>query len=450
MKNKLLQSALLLCLAAAALLTGCGGGTGVTRSANEPLDKRLTETVFSDIRVLQKQTQREKAVAVEIIFTGGVQTYSPNLDGVEALALLAVLNGSSTEMLHTEIQSKLRALGAVVDYRVGWDYSSITLQTTEKNFASAWQLLMQQVLYPAFDSTEFNTIKADYIELLKEAEAQPHVAEVQTSLQKLLGDHPYIRMPQGTAANVAEIPLDTVQAHYGRMAWKNRIALASAGSMNPLKVQRELIGTLTMLQVDKKYVQPVLQPLKTALVIKPVFEAGNMEGGIVRGLFDAPPPTTREGAAAAVALHLFVNKLEDELCSKRRIACGVVGELALHQQSFGTFYFATEVPNPSILAMKEVLKSILVNGFSQQDVNEQRDLMLTRYYAGLQTSKGQASQLGLALALGNWQQKLGYATHLASLTPAEVNNAAKKYFAQFCWAFVGNTGKVGRGAFDVK
>ncbi len=438
-----------------AYLTGCGTAgsgrkAGGTTALATDLAANLSETRFSDIRMLQRQVAREKSVAVEIVFTGGVSHYGDAQDGIEALALEAVLNGSGQEIQAAELQRRLRTYGAQVSYRVGLEHSSITLHCTERHFAQAWQALMHVVLFPAFDTTEFAATRARYLERVNQATTDPVQVAAQQALAALLPMHAYGRSPEGTPESVTSLTLDSVQAHYGRMLYKHRLCVTSAGSLNPLKVQREMIGTLSMIGTDKNYVAPTVAELKTVLPTAPVFVPAELPETLARGIVALPPVGTREYAAAELALALLVSRLDDDLCQRRHLSCTVTGGVLPLTQPFGSIQFTSKVPNPTLRAAMENRKGILITGFGADEVAQKRAYILTRLYGSLQNSQGQAALLADAYAKPDWKAHLSNIALLQIVKPEEVNAAARKYFPQLRWCVVGNTGSVGRGVFEQK
>ncbi len=461
------MSRLLFFSLAALLLTSCGGSrTAAPRSAQARGLGEVRASALSSLPLLVQRSARERTVAVQLVFEGGTRLLTPEQEGLEALTLETVLGGASPDASGVVIRQRLADLGARVSAEPGLDYSVIRLHCLERHLPAAWSLLMGQVMSPAFDPDEFEGIKGAYLERLLRLESNPEVVALRRARASAFYQHPYVGTTEGRSAGVAELSLDSVQAHYARLLRIGRVRVVAAGGVDPDRLQQELTATLVQLPQPAEGGPPPL-PAPPAIQLTDRAQFLDASEGAespsspsrtawVAGFFHAPAPATRQGLAFQLALVALQRRLEADLCQRRNLTCAI---RVLHEpahQAFATIALTTELAAPSIRALLAALKDLRTSGLLPSEVESARAELLAQTYDGLQDSDGRARMLTAAWMQGttaspaaraDWRLAATAPLVWRSVSADEVNASLQGALGEVAWTYVGDTRSIGFGIF---
>lgn len=449
------------------LVLAISGCSGPSRSASGSSAKagglgKVTITPFGGIELLQQRSARERTVAVRIIFIGGSRLLSRSQEGLEALTLQCVAYGSSGDASAADIRQRLDDLGARVSVEPGADYSTISLHCLERHFVAAWGLLIGQIMSPALVEEEFEPIRAAYLDQLTRLERLPEVSAMRRAREALLYQHPYIGSPEGTAESVAALPVDSVQAHYARLLRPERIRIVTAGGLDPVSVQQQLIGTITALprRPFELRAVPVLQFTDRPQMLPAAEAPGEAEAepiaiAEVIGIVHAPSPGSRASLAFEVAWLAVRRRLEADLCRRRSLTCAIRVQHEPALQAYASLGLTTDKPAPTIRAVVAAFKALSLEGLTQNEVDAARAQLLTEAYGTLQDSDGRARRLaqawmqgeGMPGARGDWRLAATAPSIWRALSTAEVNATLRTALAEVAWCYVGDTRAIGYGVF---
>ncbi|HEY7545077.1 MAG TPA: pitrilysin family protein, partial [Blastocatellia bacterium] len=125
-----------------------------------------------------------------------------------------------------------------VNIKVGWDSTDITVSGPSYALESIFDLLGRIVVTPSFDQKEFDAIKAERIEALKNEQSSEEFRLMSRAMEAVFGAHPYGRPSRGTADSISRITRADLLYFHSRFYLANNAELMITGEAVPEEVTR--------------------------------------------------------------------------------------------------------------------------------------------------------------------------------------------------------------------
>ena len=186
-----------------------------------------------------------------------------------------------------------------------------------------------------------------------------------------------------------------------------------------------------------------LPTMKPAITI----EARQLPTNYLLGYVAGPPPTSKDYQALRIAASVLSGQLDGELRQRRNLTYAVNAPFREGGVSSAGLYITTIAPNTALDVMRreiQVLQRELLNPDALAELVQQ---FLVRWYRANETNAEQASQMARALLFnGDWRVADQFIERLREVTPLDVQRAARVYFKNVRFAYVGDPGKIARTA----
>ncbi|MGV3540257.1 MAG: M16 family metallopeptidase [Rufibacter sp.] len=162
--------------------------------------------------------KNDEVPTVTLLFTlqGGhkLEAHDPSKAGIASLTA-AMLNEDSEKFTAEEISSKMEKLGASVNFGSGSESMTISVQTPVKNLDATLALLEERMLHPRFSADDFDRLKKQRLEAIKNQSTQPTVIANNVYNKMLYGEGHIQAIPViGTIKTVESITLEDVKKFY--------------------------------------------------------------------------------------------------------------------------------------------------------------------------------------------------------------------------------------------
>jgi zinc protease len=244
-----------------------------------------------------------------------------------ALALgLALLSRGSAGDEPASLLSRIREAGGRLELKeLSYDAIALELVAPPADLPALLLTLVEALGHPAFASpsfpaAEFDAVMKDFrIRRLKE-DGDPFLRATDRIRTEVYRDHPYAVPPLGTEASLLSLTREEVAASWKAGVGSERIAIAVVGDLD----MEALVGLLSPpLQAlgrrGPDQGRPPALPIKAGLLLEPVSGA---QGAWLRADFSAPPESSPDFPALAVALAMLDDVLMEELRGKQPLAYG--------------------------------------------------------------------------------------------------------------------------------
>ncbi|MEM1176206.1 MAG: pitrilysin family protein [Pseudomonadota bacterium] len=166
------------------------------------------------IPVLGALNEETPTVAMRLRIQAGQRDESLDKLGLASMTA-SMLNESTTESTNEELSNRLQKLGGFVSIGAGNNSMTLSVRALSENFDEVLAIARERLMMPAFDEQDFNRVKAQTIESIRQSKTQP-ASTADTVYQKLLfgEDNAFAHMNIGTEESVAAITLDDVRSFY--------------------------------------------------------------------------------------------------------------------------------------------------------------------------------------------------------------------------------------------
>jgi zinc protease len=136
------------------------------------------------------------------------------------------------------VSDMVEQLGLTVRVTVGWDHTDIVIGGSASELESMFDLLSRLVVTPSFDQKEFDALKAQRLNAVKEEAADKNEALRRKALEAVFGSHPYGRPLAGSAESLAPISRTDLLNYYSRFYIANNAQLLVEGDVAAEQVTR--------------------------------------------------------------------------------------------------------------------------------------------------------------------------------------------------------------------
>ena len=375
-------------------------------------------------------------VAVVLIVRGGMAADPTNLPGLSELLTNAVTEGTKTRSAK-QIAEEMQAAGGDLNGNSEADSLSLSTNVLAEKAASGLAILADVVQNAAFPDDEVALAKRNLSDSLRAREAEPRFLASRAFAKAMFGDHPYSVIAP-TQDSVAHATAADLRSEFGRRFRPDQALLVVAGDIDTEKMNsaiEHLFGSWyapSAPPVPNTPAPPSASPHAVFLVPRP----GSVQTTLVLGAFgptrSAPDYDALEVASATYG-GMFGSRLVNNIREDKGYTYSPGASLRTYRQA-GVLETRADVRNP-------------VTGASFNEINYELNRMVTTsltddelahaklYLVGLQAIElQQRDEVARELA-GLWvdglpPEELGIRSKkIEKMTAAEVDAAAKKYFA---------------------
>lgn len=182
-------------------------------------------------------------VVMNLMFDAGYKTDYLSSPGTAELAM-DLLDEGTKDMNSLQINERLQLLGASLSTFSSQDNSNVYLNTLKPSLSASIDLFADVVLNPAFPEKEFERLKSEQINSIKQEKSQPITMALRVMNKYLYGEgHPYSNPYTGTGyeETVEELTRADIESFYNTWIKPNNATLVVTGDvdMNELKSKLE-------------------------------------------------------------------------------------------------------------------------------------------------------------------------------------------------------------------
>ncbi|MFB9861701.1 M16 family metallopeptidase [Rufibacter immobilis] len=219
------------------------------------------ESMANGIKVIGSKSDEVPTVTMLFTLQGGhkLEAHDPSKAGIASLTA-AMMNEDSEKFTAEEISSKLEKLGSSIYFGSGSETMTVQVQSQVKNLDATLALLEEQMMHPRFSQDDFDRLKKQRLEAIKNQSTQPTVIANNVYNKTLYGEGHIQAIPViGTTATVESISLDDVKKFYANYFSPSVTNLVVVGDVD----QKQIMPKLAFL--SKWQAKPVTMPAEPKL-----------------------------------------------------------------------------------------------------------------------------------------------------------------------------------------
>lgn len=215
-------------------------GPGANPVINVP--PMWSKEMANGIKVIGTKNDEIPTLTMLLRINGGHQLSAQNLSKAGVASLTASMLNEDTEKYSAEdITSELDKLGSSISFGASGSDMTVSVFSLVKNLDKTLELLEEKLFRPAFNAEDFDRLKKQQLEGIKNQATQPAVIASNNFMKLLYGHNDIRAIPTiGTTESVNNISLDDVKAFYQMSFAPNVTSIVVVGDIEEKEVLPKL------------------------------------------------------------------------------------------------------------------------------------------------------------------------------------------------------------------
>lgn len=396
------------------------------------------------VRVILRVNTANDVIAANLYLLGGVRLTTDSTAGIEPFLLLAAEQGT-TKYPKDKLRKVMARLGTEIVVDAEQDWTMIGVRATRATLDSTWAVFADRVMAPTLDSSDVARVRTQLVSAVRQRRDDPEALVHYLADSIAYEGHPYERSETGTERSIARLTRGELAAFQKAQMVASRLVLVVVGNVPRAQVERLVRSTLaTLPRGDYAWTLPDTLPTGRPSV---AVEARTLPTNYLLGYVSGPPPTSRDYEALRLAAAVLSGQLDSELRQRRNLTYAVNAPFREGGVSSAGLYITTVSPNVALDVMRREIQILQREMLTADALAQLTQQFLVRYYLNNETNAEQANQLVRGLLYhGDWRYADRFMAELQRVSPADVQRAARLYFKNVRFAYVGDPGRLSRAA----
>jgi zinc protease len=388
-------------------------------------------------------------VQIDMVLKGGVQNYTAAQAGIEKLALKALVECGTDKRSKNDFKDALDEVDAKMYTSSARDASHVQLNCIKGDFEIAWPLFVEALTMPKFDAKEFERIKEEALNQLREEESNPDAALRKMAMQTAFKGMDYAKSPNGNAASVSKITAVNAKAYLANHLTRSRIFVVVVGDIAKEDLQKKMTALTSKLPQGKPFV--LKRTTYTPQANSFVSEKKDVATNYIMGFSSAPQADSKDYYPAMLASDMFYNKAFLEVRTNNGLSYAPAAWISGGLTPYSTMYVTTKEPDKYIAVARNMVDKLKKEGFPADDVQNTKNTFTTYQYYQNESNGSLASMVSdVELLQGDWRKAFTLKEDLKPITPADINRVFNKYIGSFTWVYQGDPTKVNQKLYTQK
>ncbi len=429
-----LKSILLVVIATATLLGGCA-------TEDQRTTTSVTRILDNGLIIITKENRGGDVVSAQAWVADGAVHETAEEAGIASFVARMMFDQTESRG-PGEMTNLVENVGGVIKIEPSHDYGQFAITVSAEHGDLALKLLADGLRNATFAPERVERIRRTILSEITSIAERPIDQVNLRFLKEMLGDHPYARPAQGTAATVSRFtPADLEKRHAERYVGNN-IVIVVAGAIDAVAVAdrvESLFGDLDA-GVPAELASPSggwpTSPVR-------VVEHGDVHRAYQIVGFPAPAVGDEGDVAMDVLLSVLglgrSSRLRQALTEKRGLVSGVsAGWYTRRQRSpiFVWMELSPENTTDAELATVALFRDLAESPVDDEEITKAKAFYESSLLFMQETAEGQAGFYGYWTSVGGPDFTDEYVERLAAVTAEDIQELAAAHFASSSHAAV--------------
>lgn len=411
----------------------------VFTSVNILSQNQTKELNVDRFKVLLKNSNKD-VISIRLFVKGGTANYPAEKQGIEALTYNLAIKGGTVLRAKTEFLSAAEKMGTSFGSDAALDYGEMYMTCLRQSWDDSWKMFAEAVMTPEFSADEFSLEKEQYTASAKQNESDPDYKLQRLALGNAFSGKNYSKDPNGTAESFTAMTLEDIKAYYRDAICKQKAFLVVVGNVNEADITEKVRQSLGKL--------PDGIPPKTETV--KIDEGGeqiiarNIATNYISGIMSSEDWSSPDAAAMMVAMNIMYEKFFVELRTKRSLsyAPGAFLNGDAISSPYVQIYISTIFPKESIDAMVDIINNVLKNGFTEEELRNAKNSLITSYFMRNESASGLSFNIGRWNLRSNLKMNDGLNEQINAVSVQDINKVFSTNAGKLKWTYLGDPAKV--------
>ncbi len=217
---------------------------GTPKSANFPVLERAK--LSNGLKIILAKREGVPTIVMNLMVNAGYKSDHISSPGTASMAM-NLLDEGTKELNSLQINEKLQLLGANLSSYSDQDISNVFMNTLKPSFDASLALFADVILNPAFPQKEFERLKTEQINGIRNEKSQPITMALRVMNKYLYGEgHPYSNPYTGTGyeTTVEKLTRDDIVKFYDTWMKPNNATLIVTGDVDMKELKSKLEKSL--------------------------------------------------------------------------------------------------------------------------------------------------------------------------------------------------------------
>jgi len=413
-------------------------GSSATAMASTQSQEVKTEMFDVDgVRVLLRANPQSEVVAAKAFLQGGVAYSGSDRAGLELL-LLQIAEKQTENYPKEKMARELTRLGAQIGSAANTDYSTLSLNSLQRNFGEGFDIFLDALFHPLINDSELTLVRQRRLTDLAQQDENPDAYLGRLAVENTYGSHPFAVNPLGTRERISAASVADLQKLKADTLSRSRVLLVVVGNVNKDDVTRRVRAALR--DVPKgDFVRATLAPIPDIERSTTKLVSRDLPTVYIEGLYPAANPASPDFPALYLGTSILRDRLFNEIRTKRNLSYAAGSWVFQRGANVGAVYVTTPNPNEALKVMAAEIRKMRTSAAPETEVRNGANAARTRLLQSLQASDDIADWLGRFEVEGaGWQGVEALIASFSTVTPEEVRAALDKYAHHIDFAVLGN------------
>ena len=409
-----------------------------------PFDSITTAFSVGGVRVILRPNYTTDVVAVNLYLLGGTRQLTAATQGIEPL-LLDVAEYGSSHYPRDMLRTAWGRTGSRLTIDAESDWTVYGFRGVKQEFDSSWNIFADRLMHPNLSSADVDLVRSRMIATHRRRRADPDGFVSLLADSTAFAGHPYGLEPYGTESSLAALDSSALARYVATQIVTSRMLLVVVGSVGRSEVEAAVTRTLATLPAGNYgWELPSQLPRSGSSV---AFASRQVATNYILGWFEGPKAIDPDYPAFRMATAWLSSRVGNAVREQRGLSYAAQAPLIERGVTTGGIYVTTTNPAIVMPLIKAQLDSMrnLPGAYSLREFAEQ---FIMDYFAENSTNAAQADFLARAeLYRGDYRKASQAMEDLRHVSLSELRAAARRYFRDIHFAYVGDTARVTREIF---
>lgn len=215
-------------------------------------DTKPYDMMVDGVKVIVVPSGNE-IIEVSLVIKGGVQNYPAEKTGIEKMALTALTECGTEKDDKNTFKNKLDEVDGQVYGFAQKDASYVQLNCIKSDFATVWPLYVDALTIPKFDAKEFERIREEAINDLRQQESNPDADLQKMAMQTAFKGMDYAKSSAGTIENLKKFSPAETKSYYKSILTRSKIFIVVVGDIAKDELQKKIAGLVAKIPQGKPF-----------------------------------------------------------------------------------------------------------------------------------------------------------------------------------------------------
>jgi zinc protease len=415
------------------------------RLTHQPAPPQVNTTSFDagGVKVIHRRSDVGGVVAANLYLLGGTRQVMPETAGIELLLLDASEHGTRSYPRDV-LRRKMSQLGGAIVVEPATDWTMIGLRTTTDRFDSTWAILAERVMFPTLPEREVELVRNRLLAALAQRRDNPDALAHYLADSIAFAGHAYGLPVAGSERSVSSLTVADLRRYHETQMVSSRMLLVVVGDIDRDRLEamvRRTLGTLP--RGEYQWTLPPPLPRAGSAV---VMEHRRLPTNYILGYFPGPLANQRDAVVMRIATTALTGRMFSEIRTRRNLTYDVNSPYLERAATAAGLYVSTVAPTEVLRLMQAAVRELKMEMLDPSGLKRMEAHYITDYFLDNETHAAQANFLARAeIYRGDWRAAERFVDELRTVTPEQVQRAARQYIRDVRFAYVGDTTRVDRG-----